>query len=69
MKICDEMHCVKSVRNWSYSGPHFPRIWTEYREILSVFSPNAGGKYRKNADQNNSEYRNFLRSDANVKKI
>ena len=24
-------HCVKSVRIWSYSGPHFP-----------VFSPNAG---------------------------
>ena len=29
---------------------------------LSKFSPNAG-KYGKNADQNNSEYRHFLRSD------
>ena len=29
--------CVKSVRIWSYSGPHFPafcRIRTEYGEIL-----------------------------------
>ena len=27
-------HCVKSVRIWSYSGPHFS-------DFLSVFSPNA----------------------------
>ena len=30
-------------------------------EYLSVFSPNAG-KCGKNADQDNSEYRHFLRS-------
>ena len=30
---------------------------------LSVFSPNAG-KCGKNEDQNNSEYRHFLRSDS-----
>ena len=57
----------------------FSRIQTEYGEILrispylspnagkmrqylSVFSPNAG-KRVKNADQNNSEYGHFLRSD------
>ena len=45
-------HCVKSVRIRSY---------TSYTSYLSVFSPNAG-KCRKNADQNNSEYGNFLHS-------
>ena len=59
-------HCVKNVRIWSYSGPHFPAfscIRTEYEEIqyLSVFSPNAL-KCGKIADQNNSEYGHFLRS-------
>ena len=29
------IHCVKTVRIWSYSGPYFPAY-------LSVFSPNAG---------------------------
>ena len=46
--------------------PTFFRIRTEYEEIrtyLSVFSPNAG-KCGKNADQNNSEYGHFLRSEA-----
>ena len=38
------MHCVKSVRIRSYSGPY--SVWM-----------------RKNTDQNNSEYGNFLRSD------
>ena len=27
-----QCHCVKSVRIWSYSGQHFFRIRTEYRE-------------------------------------
>ena len=37
-----DVHCVKSVRIWSFSDPYFPvfRLNT-----LSVFSPNAG-KYR-----------------------
>ena len=66
-------HCIKRVRIRSYSGPHFSRIRTEYGETspnagkcgknayLSVFSPNAE-KWGKNADQNNSEYRHFLRN-------
>ena len=29
------LHCVKCVRIWSYSGPHFSRTRTEYREIHS----------------------------------
>ena len=47
--------------NWQFS-----RIRTKYGEIpkyLSVFSPNAG-KCGKNADQNNSEYGHFLRSES-----
>ena len=56
IKNC-KYHCVKSVRIWSYSGPHS----TPY---LSVFSPNAG-KCGKSADQNNSEYELFLRSARN----
>ena len=52
-------HCVKSVRIRSYSGPHFDWIRRD-TEYLSVFSQNAG-KCGKNADQNNSEYRLFLR--------
>ena len=55
------MYCVKSICIRSYSGPHFPRIRTECREIgvsLSIQS-----ECGKNADQNNSEYGDFLRSD------
>ena len=70
-RVSSFIHCVKRVRIRTYSGPHLPafsRIRTEYGDIqsecryLSVFSPNAG-KCRKNADQNNSEYGHFLRSD------
>ena len=66
------MHCIKRVRIGSYSDPHFSaffHIQTEYGEIrrdteyLSVFSPNTG-KCGENADQKNSEYGLFLRSDA-----
>ena len=57
------IHCVKSVHIWSYSGPHFLRIFLHSdMEYLFVFSPNTG-KSGKNADQNNSEYGQFLRSD------
>ena len=55
------VHCVKSVRIWSYSVPHFPafglnteRYWTEYREILCI-SPYSV-QMRENTDQNNSKY-------------
>ena len=53
-------HFVKSVRIWSYSGPHFPAFGqnSERYKNLSVISPNAG-KYK---DQNNSEYGHFSRS-------
>ena len=40
------IHCVKSVRIWSYSGPYFPAfgLTTERynTELLSLFSQNAG---------------------------
>ena len=67
------LHCVKHVRIWSYSGPHFSHIFPHSHwgrrdtEYLSVLSPNPylslnTGKYGKNADQNNSEQGHFLRS-------
>ena len=54
---CIYLHCVKSVRIRSYSGPYFPAFGLN-SPYLSGFSPNAG-----NTDQNNSEYGHFLRSD------
>ena len=56
-----EIHCVKSVRVWSYSGPLFSRIWTEYGEILEC-GPNSV-EMLENADQKNPDYEHFLRSD------
>ena len=53
-------YCVKNVLIRSYSGPYFPNIWTEYRGIQSI-SPYSVGMW-ENADQDNSEYRHFLRS-------
>ena len=61
-------HSVKRVRIRSYSAPHFSRVFPHSDWIrrdtkyLSTFSPNAG-KSGKNADQNNSEYGLFLRSE------
>ena len=45
----------------SYSGPHFPRIQTEYGEIRGI-SPYSV-RMQENADQNNSKCGHFLRSD------
>ena len=47
----NRLHCVKSVRIRSYSGPHFCRI----------FAHSNAGKCGKNTDQNNSEHGHFLR--------
>ena len=41
--------------------PTFPHIWTEYGEILRM-SPYSV-QMRENADQNNSEYGHFSRSE------
>ena len=46
-----DIHCVKSVRIRSYSGQHF-LAFSQY----SV-------RMQENANQNNSEYGHFLRSD------
>ena len=48
-----KIHCVKSVRIWSYSGPYFPVF------NISPYSI----RMRENADQYISEYGHFLRSD------
>ena len=46
--------------------PAFSRIRTEYGEILRIspYSVRTAGRCGKNADQNNSEYGHFLRSDS-----
>ena len=61
------IHDVKSVPIRSYSGSHFPAVRTEYGEIRSI-SPYSVA-IRENADQNNSEYGNVLRSVFKKSKI
>ena len=61
-----QIHCVKSVRILSYSGPYFPTFGlnTERSEYLSIQSISAYSvQMRKNEDQNNSKYEHFSRSD------
>ena len=58
------LHCVKSVRIRSYSGPYFPTFGlnTErYGVSLRSISPYSV-QMLENADQNNSEYKHFSRS-------
>ena len=52
------LHCVKSFRIGSCSGPYFPHIRTEYGEIQSISSYSL--QMRENADQNNSEHRHIF---------
>ena len=51
------VHCVKCVLIRSYPGPHFPAFGLNISPYLV--------RMRENADQNNSEYGHFLRSDYN----
>ena len=53
---CIFLHSDRIRRDTEYLSIFRIRRDTEY---LSIFSPNVG-KCRKNADQNNSEYRHFL---------
>ena len=56
------VHCEKSVRIWSYSGPHFPTFGLNYGVTgIRSISPYLV-QMRENADQNDSEYRHFSRS-------
>ena len=50
-------HCVKKCPHSELFRSAFSCIGTEYGEILSIFSPNAGIQVQmpENADQNNSE--------------
>ena len=63
MPVSKTFHLVKSVRVWSYSGPHFPAfgltIQSEY--IRTEYSVRIG----ENVDQNDSEYGQFLHSGVN----
>ena len=48
--LFDKIHCIKSVRIRSYSGPYFPAL-----RSISLYSV----QMREYADQNNSAYRHF----------
>ena len=50
-------HYVKSVRIRSYCGLHFPTFGLN-KERICPYSV----RMRENADQNNAEYKHFLRS-------
>ena len=54
------MHCVKSVRIRSYSGPYFPAVELIKIHCISPYSV----RMRENTDKNNSEYGHFSRSYA-----
>ena len=42
----DNMHCVKSVRIWSFSGPYFPALGRDYGELLRISIQSEYGKIR-----------------------
>ena len=53
-------HCVKITCIRNYSGSIFPHLdWIRRNTPYSPYSV----RMRENADQNNSEYQNFLRSE------
>ena len=54
-QFMDYLHCVRSIRIWSFSGPYFP---TFRQNSISPYSV----RMRENADQRNSEYEHFLRN-------
>ena len=62
---CLFLHCVKSVRIWSYSGQHFSRIFP-YADWIRRDTGRNAEKCGRNADQNNSEYGHFLRIESFV---
>ena len=53
------IHCLKSDHMRSYSGLSFPTFEPELRIRISPYSV----RMQENADQNNSKYWHFLRSD------
>ena len=56
--LTSKIYYVKSVRFWSYSSPHFPAFGLN----MERYAPYSV-RIWDNADQNNSEYGHFLRSD------
>ena len=55
------VHCVKSVRIWSFSAPYFRAFGLNKKKMRSI-SPYSV-PVRGNTGQENSEYGHFLRSD------
>ena len=56
--LTSKIYYVKSVRFWSYSSPHFPAFGLN----MERYAPYSV-RIWDNADQTNSEYGHFLRSD------
>ena len=56
-EIIETFHYVKNVYIWSFSGPYFPAIWTEYGEMRSIFPYLV--RMRENTDQKNFEHGHF----------
>ena len=54
-QFMDYLHCVKSVRFRSFSGPYYPAFGLNSISPYSV-------RMRENTDQKTSEYEHFLRS-------
>ena len=69
--IINRIYCIKNVHIWSYSGPHFSRIfphsdWTRRdKEYLSVFSLNAEntGKMRTRITSNTDTFNTVNRKN------
>ena len=62
----NQANCVKSVRIRIYSGPHFLAFGMNMeRYRISPYSV----RMQENADQNNSEYRHFLRSESHYNEV
>ena len=58
-KHSEKLHCLKSVRIRSFSGPYFPAFGLN-TERYSVSLPSV--PMQENTDQKNSEHEHFLRS-------
>ena len=58
-------HCVNSVRIRSYSGPHFLAFGLNTERYFA--SLHIQSKCKENADQNNSKYGHFSRSESTYK--
>ena len=59
-------HWVQSSRIWSYSGLHFPRIWTQYGERYSLPIQSECGKMRTRITPNVDTFHAVYDSDFEI---